>query len=118
MVHRTKRAVDEPRSADIIPGPHLSQIGADPVGLLVPGAGPAELRLRRRLLNAQALSGSRLALLRSNHGRRLNEILLEAAMAWAYAPATVDQLTEVVNLCLRLAMAVSAAERLDEELKR
>ena len=41
-------------------------------------------------------------------------------MAWAYAPATVDQLTEVVNLCLRLAMAVWArdAERLDEESKR
>jgi|GEM_PF-4367315 len=110
-----KRAMDQPRNADAITGPHLSQIAAEPVGLLVPGAGPAELRLRRRLLNAQALSGSRLALLRSNHGRRLNEILLEAAMAWTYAPATLDQLTDVVNLCLRLAMAVSAAERLDEE---
>ena len=98
--------------------PHMARIGADPSELRVPGAGEAELILRQRLFKARGLAAASRALLRSELGRRINRQLLETAAAWIQAPATLDQLTDCVNLCLYLARAVTNAERVHEESGR
>lgn len=92
-----------------------SRVAADPLGMLLPGRSEEEMKLRRRLFVAREIAGSRIITLRSGHGLALNWMLMESAMAWTYAPASIELLTDRVHYCLRLAMLTSAAESLEGE---
>lgn len=88
-----------------------SRILADPIGTFLPGCvDPEEVKLRTRLLTARELATSRIPLLQSEHARTLNWILLETVQAWVYGPASVDELRDVANHCLRLFMCSTFAE--------
>lgn len=91
-----------------------SQLLADPIATFVPGCvDPEERQLRTRLLTARELATARIPRLRSDHARSINWVLLETVQAWVYAPASVDELRDVANHCVRLFMCSNFAERME-----
>lgn len=89
-----------------------TRIVADPLATLLPGRSAEEMALRRRMHTARDIGGQRMIALESPAAQDLNHMLIEAASAWIFEPASVDNLQDKVRFLLRLALATSEAERL------
>jgi hypothetical protein len=83
----------------------------DPISLFMPGCDEDERKLRERLLRAREFATSKVVHLRSANARILTWMLLETVTDHLYASATLDELQDIINQCLRLTMCANFAER-------
>jgi hypothetical protein len=83
----------------------------DPIGLFLPGCPEDERKLRERLLRAREFATSKVVYLRSTNARILTWMLLETVSSHLYASASQDDLRDVLDQCLRLAMCADFFER-------
>lgn len=90
-----------------------SRLLSSPVEALLPGCEGEELKVRERLLKGRNLATARMPALQSANARALSWMVVETATAWAFAPATIDDLRDVANFCVRLFMCADFAERME-----
>lgn len=86
-------------------------IAADPAGQMMSWTEGDERVLRNRLLRSQQYSARRARATRSETARRLLWLLNETAAAHATAPATVEELEDVADTLVRLALVANGFER-------
>ncbi len=89
-----------------------SRILNDPIGLFRPGCTDEERRLRERLLKAREFATARVVHLRSADARIFTWLLLDTVTVHLYASATLEELEDALEHCLRLSMCAQYSERL------
>lgn len=92
----------------------VESLTSDPIATLMPRCtDPAEPEARRRLMLARELSSAKVPHLPPGHALQLFWLIIEAATAWVYAPATLEQLDDVVRYCRRLLLCARSAHSRD-----
>jgi hypothetical protein len=89
-----------------------SRVLDDPIGLFMPGCTDDERRLRERLLKAREFATARAVHLRSADARIFTWQLLDTVTVHLYASATLEELEDALEHCLRLSMCARYSERL------
>ncbi len=90
-----------------------SQLEIDPIGMMMPWLTPAEKDMRIRLRRCQTLGSSRATSTKCDRARALLWMAAQAAAEATFAPASISDLREVRNACLRLFLAADAFERIE-----
>jgi hypothetical protein len=89
----------------------LQSLSRDPLAVLLPGChDPAERETRRRLMIARDIASANVTRLGPGHALTLNWLIVEAAAASVFVPATREELDEVVRYCRRLLLCARFAE--------
>lgn len=82
----------------------------DPIGTFMPWCIGLEKRLRQRLLTAREFASLKVAKTSSNTARALYWMIIESVSCTLYVSLKPEELQELVNYCLRLAMCANFAE--------
>ena len=90
-----------------------SPIVADPIETFLPGCEGRERELRERLLKGRDYAAVRRCLVQSNCADIVLSMIISTAPGYALASMPLDELEDVLNLCLRLSMCADAFERLE-----
>lgn len=83
----------------------------DDITAFLPGISDAEYKLRRRLRSARNVAVKAIGDTPDGIARNLFILLREHADAWAYAPASLAELAEIVEQAQRLYVAADNAIR-------
>ena len=88
----------------------------DDIRIFLPTIGDEEYRQRARIRSAKNIAS--LNVTRLNPGAALNLcwILIDTAVAWQYAPASLDEITAVAEQCRRLLVVAETASKLEGQL--
>lgn len=89
------------------------QPASDRVSVFMPWLGNEERDMRIRLDRCQSLGARRATTTNSDTARMLFWTASQAASAWVFAPASLGDLTDVRNACLKLFCAANGFERVE-----
>lgn len=92
-----------------------SQPAIDRVSVMMPWLGDEERNMRIRLDRCQSLGARRATTTSSDTARMLFWTAAQEASAWTFAPASLGDLTDVRNACLKLFCAANGFERVEGE---
>lgn len=90
-----------------------SRIASDPVAMFVPWAAELERKLRRRLHNARNIAAARAVSTKSDNACSLYWMVNEVASAWVFAPATEEQLLDILDGLTRLFLVADMFQRIE-----
>ena len=85
----------------------------DPIDAFVPGASDDEKALRRRVHGVQGAATARASHSPSGKARTLFWQAAQAAAEWTFAPASKDQLRDVLRACSQMLCAGNIFEMLE-----
>ena len=89
----------------------LSRIQADPIEIFWPNDAPGDKLLRRKLMAGQPWAAAHATRTQSATARALFWQICDICGQWAFAPATTDQLGDVVQAVGHMRKAAASFER-------
>lgn len=84
-----------------------------PILLLMEGLSPEEYQQRRRIQSVRNIMSAKIPEMQPGHAMRIAWIAIETATQWLFAPASLEEITEVAEQLRRLLIVSETAARLE-----
>src|SRR5688572_25674974 len=88
----------------------------DDIRVFLPAIGEEEYRQRARIRSAKNIASLNVTKLQPGAALTLCWLTIDTAVAWQYAPGSLDEITAVAEQCRRLLVVAETASRLEGQL--